>query len=136
MTPEELRREYAGRDVDGDLGYTMHVTTVSKLLKEKDRQINHFKHSNEKLREIANSLKDANVDLVEENWRLSDELARARQEAEYLALTIYNKEYKDKPDAVPFELLDTVAGVITQIDNMYTGVRNERDQLRQKAQEK
>ncbi|AHX01097.1 hypothetical protein M316_0032 [Nitrincola phage 1M3-16] len=50
MKPEELRREYAGRDVDGDLGWTMHVSTVANLLKEKDQQIKKLKEDNEKLK--------------------------------------------------------------------------------------
>lgn len=31
-TVEDLRRHYAGRDVDGDLGYTIHVSKVRELI--------------------------------------------------------------------------------------------------------
>jgi hypothetical protein len=43
-------------------------------------------------------------------------------EASTYALSLYNTHYKNKPDAVNFELCNSVAAVITQIDNMATGV--------------
>jgi hypothetical protein len=43
-------------------------------------------------------------------------------EASTYALSLYNAHYKNKPDAVNFELCNSVAAVITQIDNMATGV--------------
>jgi hypothetical protein len=48
-------------------------------------------------------------------------------EASDFALSLYNKYYKSKPDAVNFELFDSVAAVITQIDNMVTGVIQDKD---------
>lgn len=58
-----------------------------------------------------------------------EQLSDAKREADSLALSMYKHNYAIKPDAVPFELCDTVAGVVTQIDNMYTGVKQERDIL-------
>lgn len=49
----------------------------------------------------------------------------AMREALNLANSIYRTEFKtDAPDWKP---LDTIAGVISQIDNMYAGVREQRD---------
>ena len=131
MTPQELRKEYAGTDADGDLCHTIHVNTVAQLLKERDQQIKQLKHSNEKLREIANSMKDANAELFGLNLALEGRLERARKEAADLAMSIYNNEYKNKPKSVPIELCDTIEGIITQIDNMYTGVKMDRDHLKE-----
>ena len=57
-----------------------------------------------------------------------EELRKASVEANTLATSIQKAEY---PDAKDFELLDSVAGVISQIDNMYAGVRQQRDEARQ-----
>ena len=49
-----------------------------------------------------------------------DELAKAKVEAESLATSIWEQYYKeDSPD---WGLCDSVAGVITQIDNMVSGM--------------
>ena len=48
------------------------------------------------------------------------ELADAKREAESLALSLWEKHYKEY--APNFELCDSVAGVISQIDNMTTGL--------------
>lgn len=54
-----------------------------------------------------------------------DELEEARREALRLALCIYKTEYQESaPDWKPSE---TVGGIISQIDNMYAGVREQRD---------
>lgn len=55
-----------------------------------------------------------------------EELAEAKREAENLAKSIYRSEYSDND--TDWELLDSVAGVISQIDNMYAGVREQRDE--------
>lgn len=58
-----------------------------------------------------------------------EHLAEAKREAEYLAAIIHRSEYADvAPD---WSLCDSVAGVISQIDNMYAGVRQQRDEARQ-----
>jgi DNA repair exonuclease SbcCD ATPase subunit len=54
-----------------------------------------------------------------------EELRTANVEANALATSIQKAEY---PDAKEFELLGSVAGVISQIDNMYAGVRQQRDE--------
>lgn len=48
--------------------------------------------------------------------------ARAYEEAAGIATWMYDKFYADKTDAVGFELCDSTAGIITQIDNMATGI--------------
>jgi BRCT domain type II-containing protein len=52
-------------------------------------------------------------------------------EASKLAMSIYNRCYRDKSDAVSIDLLDSTLGVMTQIDNMVTGVLQERDEFAQ-----
>jgi hypothetical protein len=49
----------------------------------------------------------------------------AKREAESLAMSLWQKWYKD--DSPDFELCDSVAGVITQINNMTTGLVREQD---------
>ena len=51
--------------------------------------------------------------------------ADAKREAESLAMALWRKWYKD--DSPNFELCDSVAGVITQINNMTTGLVKEQD---------
>lgn len=60
--------------------------------------------------------------------QLREALGRAHREALSLAQSIWRSEYRRKsPD---WEPCDTVAGIITQIDNMYAGVRRQRDEAR------
>jgi hypothetical protein len=54
-----------------------------------------------------------------------NELARAHREAANLAMFLWNKFYKD--DSPNFELLKDPAGILTQIDNMLSGLKMERD---------
>ena len=53
------------------------------------------------------------------------ELSMANIEACALATAIQKSEY---PDAKNFELRNSVAGVISQINNMYAGIRQQRDE--------
>lgn len=57
------------------------------------------------------------------------ELDAAKRAAESLATSIHRSEYSD---VTQWELCDSVAGVISQIDNMYAGVRKQRDEAREK----
>ena len=59
-----------------------------------------------------------------------DALRKARIEAETLATSIHKAEYAHK--APEWSLCDTVAGVVAQIDNMYAGVRMQRDDARER----
>ena len=57
---------------------------------------------------------------VQEGEKAIKELADAKREAESLALSLWANHYmQESPD---FELCDSVAGVISQIDNMTTGL--------------
>ncbi len=76
--------------------------------------------------QLYNTL-DGKSDLVKMVEDLEQQLAGAKRESENLALSLYNKHYADEPDAVPFELCDSPAGVITQIDNMVCGLKNFKD---------
>lgn len=63
--------------------------------------------------------------LERERDEAREELHKASVEANALATSIQKAEYFD---AKEFELLGSVAGVISQIDNMYAGVRQQRDE--------
>ncbi len=65
--------------------------------------------------------------LERERDEAREELHKASVEANALATSIQKAEYSD---AKEFELLGSVAGVISQIDNMYAGVRQQRDKAR------
>ena len=59
---------------------------------------------------------------------LEAEAQRAYQEAVYLAESIQKQEFRhESPD---WEVCATTEGVISQIDNMYAGVRSQRDSAR------
>jgi hypothetical protein len=67
--------------------------------------------------------------------QLKDERDEAREllrlssiEANALATSIQKSEYSDVND---FQLCESVAGVISQINNMYAGVREQRDEARE-----
>jgi hypothetical protein len=62
------------------------------------------------------------------------DMANALCEASRLANSIWRSEYKN--DAPNWQPLGTVVGVISQIDNMYAGVREQRDVLRQQLAER
>lgn len=55
-------------------------------------------------------------------------LTDAKAEADSLAMSIFNRHYKEN-STVGFELLDDVRGVISQIDNMVVGLFNRIDNL-------
>lgn len=65
--------------------------------------------------------------LERERDEAREEFHKASVEANALATSIQKAEYSD---AKEFELLGSVAGVISQIDNMYAGVRQQRDEAR------
>jgi chromosome segregation ATPase len=65
---------------------------------------------------------------AQERDEAREELHKASVEANALATSIQKAEYSD---AKEFELLGSVAGVISQIDNMYAGVRQQRDKARE-----
>ena len=48
-----------------------------------------------------------------------------KHELKELALNLYRKHYSCLPDAVPFEPLDDCRGLVSQIDNMTTGLVHE-----------
>lgn len=70
--------------------------------------------------------------LERERDEAREELAEAKREAENLAKSIYRSEYSDNDTG--WELLESVAGVISQIDNFYAGVREQRDEARELAE--
>ncbi len=61
-----------------------------------------------------------------ENERLRADQAQAMSEASSLAMSLFRKHYSSDPDyasgAVKFGLCDELRGVISQIDNMSTGL--------------
>ena len=64
---------------------------------------------------------------------LAAQLDGAMQEASSLAMSIWKSEFsKEAPE---FELCDSARGVVTQIDNMFAGIRNQRDELAAQVKE-
>ena len=72
------------------------------------------------------------ADARRERDEAREQLRKASVEANTLATSIQKAEYSD---AKEFELLGSVAGVISQIDNMYAGVRQQRDEAREEIKE-
>ena len=80
----------------------------------------------ETLRAWATDAVDELGRLQAENERLRAEQAQAMSEASSLAMSLFRKHYSSDPDyasgAVKFGLCDDLRGVISQIDNMSTGL--------------
>ena len=55
-----------------------------------------------------------------DNQKLQEELSQAKREASDLATFLYKKYYQE--ESPEWNLLDSVAGIISQIDNMITGL--------------
>lgn len=64
---------------------------------------------------------------------LTQERDAEHRETKRLAESIWRTEYKDK--APDWSALDTTAGIISQIDNMFAGIRQERDAARAERDE-
>ena len=89
-----------------------------------------FEEAEQRIKELESDLgntercEEAQIqraDKAEQRGReLEDSLAAAKREAENLAMFLWKKYYKK--DSPRFELCDSVAGVISQIDNMTTGL--------------
>lgn len=100
---------------------------ANNLLRERDEAI-------ESLRITQKAWVKAKTERAEaicERDEAREQLRMANVEANALAQSIQKTEYSGTPE---FELCDTVAGVISQIDNMYAGVRQQRDEARWKAE--
>ena len=69
--------------------------------------------------------------LCEERDEARELLRLSSIEANALATSIQKSEYSDVND---FQLCESVAGVISQINNMYAGVREQRDEAREKSE--
>ena len=79
--------------------------------------------------DIIESLKEQLALAHEQIASLEQEKNDDYAEASSYAMSLYNNYYKNKSDAVDFELCTSVAAVITQIDNMATGRIAELDKL-------
>jgi hypothetical protein len=76
----------------------------------------------EKLEKIVIRLSNEVDDERSRIAELEEEQVDDYLEASTYAISLFNAHYKNKADAVPIELCDTTRGVVTQIDNMVTGV--------------
>lgn len=70
-------------------------------------------------------------------WQASEDHYKEREQLAYreasdLAMAIWRDFYKD--DSPKFELCDSTAGIISQIDNMYTGLRERIVELEKDAE--
>ena len=63
--------------------------------------------------------------------RLTAELTEGKREAEYLANLLWERCYKK--ESPNFKMLNTIAGVVSQINNMIAGLVEERDQALARA---
>ena len=68
------------------------------------------------------------LEMQAEIQRLGSELAEARREIQSLIESIWRAEYRR--EAPQWKPLPDLVGMITQMDNMYAGVREQRDQAR------
>lgn len=97
---------------------------IGLLLAERDSLQSRLSEANSAIKITA----DAYQGLREERDRQLDILITASREAQTLALSLWNKHYKD--ESPNFQLCYTVAGVITQIDNMVAGVNEQLSEAR------
>ena len=74
---------------------------------------------------------ELNETLNDKITKLSEEKVYDYIEASTYATSLFNNHYKSKSDAVPLELCDTTRGIVTQIDNMVTGVIAELEKERE-----
>lgn len=65
------------------------------------------------------------MDLNEVIKQLTAERDAAMREASELAMCIWRSEFRN--ESPEFELCDSPAGIISQIDNMFAGIRQQRD---------
>ena len=102
---------------------------IQRITKERDKA----REERDKLKQLlaADSERvDAYLGVCIERDEAREQLSAAKREAEYLATSIHRAEYSNV--APNWGLCDSVAGVISQIDNMYAGVREMRDEARNK----
>ena len=76
----------------------------------------------------GNMLDEPKCDLIAKVEKLEKQLEDAKREAESLALALYKQHYSTDPSRVEFELCDSPAGVISQIDNMVCGLVHKSDE--------
>lgn len=67
--------------------------------------------------------------------QLERENKLATKEALLMVQAMHKDFYSDSDGAELFEPLDTASGLLTQIDNMYAGIRNRYRELEQNAQQ-
>ena len=84
------------------------------------------------LHTMSMTQEEINVDLFDQVKKLQAELSAAKREALELVTSIQCKEF---PELTTWQPLDDVAGIISQIDNMYAGVREQRDKARMQVNE-
>jgi hypothetical protein len=92
--------------------------------------LKHLKHTGGELAKIQADVGEYNRTeplKVRERHSLLSELNAAKVEAETLCMSIYSRKYKTT--SPNFGLCDSVAGVISQIDNMVAGVLEENEKL-------
>ncbi len=98
---------------------------IEELIKERnafEAEVIALKAQALTLNKNISTLKRSNRYIRKQSKRIQGELEEANREATVLAMFLYNTYYKS-PDSV-FELCDTPAGIITQIDNMVAGMGN------------
>ena len=87
----------------------------------KEQRVMHDDYKSASLSDVM-SVVDSEMLLRKRITELEDERSDDYSEASTYATSLFNTYYKNKSDAVDFELCTSVAAIITQIDNMATGV--------------
>lgn len=88
-TEMELRRQYAGYDVDGDLMHLIHVSTVRELLTKQAAEIERLREDNQLLRRQNGSLTQQVIDREQERDQL---IAKLSEEERAHGLTIDRRD--------------------------------------------
>jgi len=124
--------------------YKHQVSAIKTLTAELDNEkwnhgITDTKYKNlQRFSEMYEKSADTEIKrLTTENEAMAEQLNRATEYASRLATTIYKQHYSDVKG---WELCDTVAGIISQIDNMTAGIEikrltAERDAMREQLRE-
>ena len=104
--------------------------TCQRLERERDEAIRQREETNTSSKYSCDYNYEQKLKAERERDEARELLRLASIEANALATSIQKSEYSDVND---FELCDSVAGVISQINNMYAGVREQRDEAREDA---
>ena len=109
---------------------TTHDDLIRRLLEYSHRGMTVAE--NAEITERSTVVHEANEELSVALVKAEADRDEGKREADRLATLLWESHYKDT--APGWKLLDTVSGVISQIDNMIAGIIAERDELRKEVE--